>query len=231
MSHKSSQKRIEANRLNAQNSTGPRTPEGKVRSAQNATTHGLSSLHNNPLAPGHFLKIEDETQFRLLLAEYVDTYNPQHRDEYDLVTEAVYAKWRQQRLWLAETNQIEIAIAQNEAELRKSLPAANENAHLANGVGKSEALLKLHLRYDAQLNRHYRNCLKFLLELQDRRQVQPPPPAPEVEKLTEPKPPAPATEIPTQTEPKPVLPSPEESQALARKAQIQRLMDINLGRL
>ena len=31
----------EANKLNAQNSTGPRTPEGKQRSSQNAVTHGL----------------------------------------------------------------------------------------------------------------------------------------------------------------------------------------------
>ena len=72
MSRKTSQKRIEANR---------RTAQGKAKSAQNATTHGLSRLHVNPLAPGCFLKIEDENQFRILLDEYVATYNPQHRDE------------------------------------------------------------------------------------------------------------------------------------------------------
>ena len=123
----------------------------------------------NPLAPGCFLHTEDENQFRGLLNEYVVTYHPQHPDELDLLTEAVFAKWRQQRIWLAETGQIEIAIAQGESELRKSLPRADAKAHLANGIARSEAVLKLYLRNDAQLHRHYRNCLKDLRDLQAQR--------------------------------------------------------------
>ncbi len=123
----------------------------------------------NPVAPGCFLHTEDESQFHGLLNEYVVTYKPQHSDELDLLTEAVFAKWRQQRIWLAEAGQIEIAIAQGESELRKSLPSADAKAHLANGIAKSEAALKLNLRYDAQLHRHYRNCLKDLRDLQAQR--------------------------------------------------------------
>ena len=224
MSRKTSQKRIEANRRNAQQSTGPRTAQGKAKSATNSTTHGFSGLHINPLAPGCFLKIEDEAQFRILLDEYVATYNPQHRDELDLLTEGVYAKWRQQRIWMAETSQIETAIAQNESELRKTLPMANANAHLANGIAKSEAILKLYLRYDAQLHRHYRNCLKDLRDLQAERltpiEPNPAPPSAETPTPHEPIQAAPTTV----TTPTPIEPNltPEQARTQYMKSEIQR---------
>lgn len=40
-----SDKQLEANRKNALKSTGPKTAEGKLISAKNATTHGLLSNH------------------------------------------------------------------------------------------------------------------------------------------------------------------------------------------
>jgi len=168
-----SQRRIDANRRNAQKSTGPRTAQGKAQSALNSTKHGLAGHTlppaSNPLAPGCFLHTESEPHFCQLLAEYLDTYQPQHRDEYDLVTEAAYAKWRQHRMWLAETAQIEVAIALNESELRRELPAADHAAQLANGIAKSESLCRLYLRYGAQLHRQYLRCLKELRELQSSR--------------------------------------------------------------
>ena len=231
MSQKSSQKRIEANRRNAQKSTGPRTDQGKAKSALNSTTHGFSSFDGPPLSPRSFLAIEDQSRFEAMLARYVDTYRPQHPDEHDLLTEAVYAKWRQQRIWIAETAQIEVAIAQNEIELRRQLPPANAAAHLANGFAKSEAMIKLYLRYDAQLHRHYRNCLKDLKDLQDSRaqNITAPiePIHPDPEPAAEPIPPTP--EPATPDEPNPI--TPEAARQLAIQAEIRHLMDVNLGRI
>jgi hypothetical protein len=187
MSRKSSQRRIEANRRNAAKSTGPRTPEGKAKASLNATTHGLSGLERNPLHPGCFLKIEDEPAFKGMLDEYVATYCPRHRDELDLLTQAVYAKFRLERVWLAETGQIEIAIARNERELARELPTATATAHLANGFTHSEAMMRLYLRYENQLHRHYLRCLKELRDLQASR-------LPEPDAPNEPNAPAPVKE-------------------------------------
>ena len=92
-------------------------------------------------------------------------------------------------------------------------------------------MLKLYIRYDAQLHRHYRNCLKDLRDLQAERALQPDP-APEPP--NEPKPhtaetginPAPAEKQATPNEPKL---TPEQAHDLAQKAKIRRLMEINLG--
>ena len=45
ISHMSSQAQIDANRSNAQHSTGPRSDSGKAAVSQNATRHGLSSKY------------------------------------------------------------------------------------------------------------------------------------------------------------------------------------------
>ncbi|MBC7926017.1 MAG: hypothetical protein H7039_10215, partial [Bryobacteraceae bacterium] len=84
-----------------QKSTGPRTQEGKARSARNALKHGLASI-----SPHAFLAVEDKSAFERLLHGYMRTYQPNHADEVDLLTDAVYCKWRQQRIWNVETQLI-----------------------------------------------------------------------------------------------------------------------------
>lgn len=57
------QKKINANRRNAEKSTGPRTPEGKQKSAANSRTHGLTASTIDSFSPEwrtQFLAFRDE---------------------------------------------------------------------------------------------------------------------------------------------------------------------------
>ncbi len=54
---------IEANRLNAQKSTGPRTDKGKARARLNALKHGMTARTIMPVLPHEDPKqLEDRTQ-------------------------------------------------------------------------------------------------------------------------------------------------------------------------
>src|SRR3954454_5293020 len=63
------QKQIEANRRNAQKSTGPKTEEGKMKSRLNALQHGLGAIH----VP---LPHEDLMDYHDLRQGLMDTYHP-----------------------------------------------------------------------------------------------------------------------------------------------------------
>ena len=55
-----SERKIEANRRNAQSSTGPRSNDGKARASRNAFRHGLGALSaSDPLTVGQIRQIAD----------------------------------------------------------------------------------------------------------------------------------------------------------------------------
>jgi hypothetical protein len=74
----SSAKRIEANRRNAQRSTGPRTPEGKSRSRFNALQLGLTA--KLPVLPG-----EDAQAYQGRLDAWTARLRPRNPIEQSLV--------------------------------------------------------------------------------------------------------------------------------------------------
>jgi hypothetical protein len=81
---------IEANRANAQKSTGPRTPEGKATVSQNAITHGL--LARAGVIPG-----EDAEEFAAHRQGLRQQLRPGTPLEEVLVERAVDLSWRLQR--------------------------------------------------------------------------------------------------------------------------------------
>ena len=85
-----------ANRANAQHSTGPRTEEGKARSARNATTLGLYS-HAGYVRP-------DETDLYLeFCAGYQHALAPEGAIEHTLAAEIMHAAWRLRRCSIVES--------------------------------------------------------------------------------------------------------------------------------
>src|SRR4051812_20332187 len=88
--------KVEANRANAQSSTGPRTEEGKARSSQNALTHGLFSRQL-------VIRPEDHRAFDEMLASYTSELKPAGAMEKTVFDQLVHAAWNLQRVRILET--------------------------------------------------------------------------------------------------------------------------------
>ena len=99
----------EANRANAEHSTGPRTEEGKARSAMNARTHGHCSDHL--LIPG-----EDPEQLNQLRSQYLFQIEPTTPIERTVFLEIVGGAWKLQRIQRMEGEAYSEAQSENNPE-------------------------------------------------------------------------------------------------------------------
>jgi len=88
-------KQIEANRRNAQKSTGPVTEAGKAASSLNAVKTGLYA--ESLIIPG-----ENQEDLDALTAEYYTYYRPDNPDFRDLVDDLVASIWQLRRLFVTE---------------------------------------------------------------------------------------------------------------------------------
>jgi hypothetical protein len=87
---KPTEAQIDANRRNAQKSTGPRTPEGRAASSRNRLLHGLR-------ANKHILLDEDPDEFLILLKDLHDRFRPVGDGEEELVMRIASGQWRLHR--------------------------------------------------------------------------------------------------------------------------------------
>ncbi|MBV8730631.1 MAG: hypothetical protein JO336_12575, partial [Acidobacteriia bacterium] len=83
--------RADINRVNSQHSTGPRTPEGKVRSSRNSFKHGLYS--QQLVMPG-----ENPAELDALRADLRAEHRPANTTEEILVNEMAEHYWRLRRM-------------------------------------------------------------------------------------------------------------------------------------
>ena len=105
-------KQIEANRLNARKSTGPRTVHGKQRSRCNALRHGLT-------AETVIDALECAADYRAFEASILAEHNPRSTTERELVLRLASVLWR-----LRRSTSIETGLFQIEAELMRDVDTA-----------------------------------------------------------------------------------------------------------
>jgi hypothetical protein len=83
-----SQRQKDANRRNAQRSTGPRSLEGRARSAMNAVKHGLTASRHM------LLSSEDTAEYEALAERLHDDLEPDGPLEEILIDRILAATWR-----------------------------------------------------------------------------------------------------------------------------------------
>ena len=113
--HPISPAKLAANQANAKLSTGPKTGEGKARSASNSLKHGFSAREI-------VVKPEKRELFDQFFANYLTDLNPQGALETDLFNMIVHAAWNLRRIRTleAEISQDDVDFLldeQNEAKL------------------------------------------------------------------------------------------------------------------
>src|SRR5215470_10660867 len=155
-----SEKQLAANRANAAKSTGPRTPEGKARSARNACKHGFAAISITALTP------EDLEEIARLKADLISVYRPVNNQELfalDRVAQAQQAMLRAARLEASLFN----------ACLQKSPRSRSVNHSLGEGfhrMAMQSNAFTLFLRYQAQAERNYRRAMEEFERLKALRQ-------------------------------------------------------------
>lgn len=170
-----SDRQYTANRQNALRSTAPRTASGRIRSSQNATTHGLTATRV-------VLDGEDEEEFQNLQAairQEFEAQKPRGALELQLIAQVAATLWRLRRVPEIETALFDYlaTVQQNETESAASDPfpfkidtstlTAQAGAGARFGrvcdmiVNGGDALGKI-ARYEAALMRKFEDLLEKL---------------------------------------------------------------------
>src|SRR6266702_3119555 len=154
---------IEANRQNAQHSTGPSTPEGRAAVRLNGLKHGLCA--ETIVVPG-----EDPAEFEAMLEAYRAEYQPATPSAEFLVRQVAMADWRLLRLHRIEASFHTIRHKELELSRRLEDIQCDNDGRLAfidwMDAGPKSLLANLH-RYEIRLERSAKNARQEL----DRRPV------------------------------------------------------------
>ncbi|MFN3325897.1 MAG: hypothetical protein ACK5AZ_20560 [Bryobacteraceae bacterium] len=151
---------------NTPNKRGPKTPEGRQRSSQNAIRHGLT-------AEQVVMPYESLSDFDALEAAVTDELQPETEIERQLVSDLVNYRWRLDRIVRIETATFDLKIGHQQRWVEREYPEADADIRLAlafENLADGPAL-KLLDRYEARFRRAYDRTLRTLLQLQAERRA------------------------------------------------------------
>jgi hypothetical protein len=161
---KTTQAQTNANRLNAQKSTGPITQEGKERSRCNAFRHGLTSQVTIMTDP------EREAQEKFIKA-YVADLAPEGFPQIQVAQSLAHDQWRMNRIRAIEENEFATGLTGEAGNLTCSHPEIH-SAVSTSGTFFDEpdsfAMLSL---YEQRLHRNFHRNLKMFLDMRARPQL------------------------------------------------------------
>ena len=150
---------IDANRANAQKSTGPRTPEGKAASRVNALKSGIYA--KDTVVPG-----EDPARLDALRDSLYHTHRPEHADERILVDTMIASAWSLERLRKCQTQLWD-------RMMRAGEPNYDPAHNLSNAFPRNEDhFLKLQRLINSN-DRSFHRALTALTRLQKERRLAP----------------------------------------------------------
>jgi hypothetical protein len=157
------QQQIDANRLNAQKSTGPRTPEGKTVSSQNALKSGLD-------AESQFVWGESREDFAELRREYINRFQPLTPEERFHVDTLIRNEWTLRRLFRAESHLWEYHTIRADR---------SEGTPLGAALMAADQVFRRLQRRITLVERSYKDAFAELKLLQSARTTPPDPPQPQ----------------------------------------------------
>jgi hypothetical protein len=157
-------------RTNGAKSRGPKSPETRAISAQNALKHGFTSRHTT------LLECENPEEFAQTQAEHIATYRPGNDAQQDLIDEMVSARWRIRRIRVAESVLIDLEMRRNHLEVEKQFPDPEPVVYVAEAIRTlfdDSCSISLISRYESRLFRMHDRAYRTLRELQKAGPVQP----------------------------------------------------------
>src|SRR5579864_5879706 len=157
-----SEKQFEANRKNAQKSTGPKTPEGRAAVRLNGVKHGLT-------AETLVLKGESEADFTGLLDSLEAEHAPTTPSEEALVVQLAMSTWRLRRLYHQEAGFYSCQL-QSLVSRQKDLKL-DDAGRMGHAAAWSESTLTLFNRQEGRLERTFYRALHELQRLRKEREA------------------------------------------------------------